>query len=64
MCEANAYIYKDGKEDLYLENVDVLIPEGSKIYLRNLFGEQKTFEGYVKEISLLRHKIVLEEVKD
>jgi predicted RNA-binding protein len=63
MCEANAYIYKDGKEELYLENVDVLIPEGSNIYLKNLFGEQKTFNGYVKEISLLRHKIVLQEAK-
>ncbi len=63
MCEANAYIYKDGKEDLYLENVDVLIPEGGRIYLRNLFGEQKTFDGQVKEISLLRHKILLEEKK-
>jgi len=61
MCEANAYIYKDGKEDLYLENVDVLIPEGGTIFLRNLFGEQKTFKGYLKEISLLKHKILLEE---
>ncbi|BCB95153.1 RNA-binding protein [Dissulfurispira thermophila] len=64
MCEANAYIYKNGKEELYLENVDLLIPEGSKIYLRNLFGEQKTFEGHVKEISLLKHKILLEETKE
>lgn len=63
MCEANAYIVKDGKEDLYLENVDMLVPEGSRIYLRNLFGEQKTFEGSVKEISLLKHKILLEETK-
>jgi predicted RNA-binding protein len=63
MCEANAYISREGKEELYLENVDVLIPEGSKIYLRNLFGEQKTFEGYIKEISLLRHKILLEEAE-
>ncbi len=63
MCEANAYIYKDGKENLYLENVDVLIPEGETIFLRNLFGEQKTFKGYLKEISLLRHKILLEEKK-
>ena len=60
MCDANAYIYKDGKEDLYLESVDMLVPEGDKIYLKNLFGEQKTFEGHVKEISLLRRKILLE----
>jgi predicted RNA-binding protein len=60
MCEANAYVYKDGQEELYLENVYQLIPEGSRIYLRNLFGEQKTFDGHLKEISLLKHKIVLE----
>lgn len=63
MCEANAYIYREGKEELYLENVDLLIPEGNKIFLRNLFGEQKTFSGHVKEISLLKHKILLEEMK-
>lgn len=61
MCEANAYIYRDGSEELYLENVDVMRPEEGKIFLKNLFGEQKVFEGQIKEISLLRHKIVLEK---
>jgi predicted RNA-binding protein len=63
MCEASAYIYRDGKEELYLESVDMLVPEGDKIFLRNLFGEQKTFDGRLKEISLLKHKILLEEKK-
>jgi len=63
MCEASAYIYRDGKEELYLDSVDMLVPEGDKIFLRNLFGEQKTFDGRLKEISLLKHKILLEENK-
>ncbi len=61
MCEANAYIYRDGKEELYLENVDIMKPEEGKIFLKNLFGEQKVFEGEIKEISLLRHKIILQK---
>jgi predicted RNA-binding protein len=61
MCEANAYIYKNGKEELYLENVDLLRPEEGKIFLKNLFGEQKVFDGDIKEISLLKHKIILEK---
>jgi len=61
MCEANAYIYRDGSEELYLENVDVMKPEDGKIFLKNLFGEQKVFEGQIREISLLRHKILLEK---
>ena len=63
MCEASAYLYKNGKEELYLESVDILQPEGDQIFLKNLFGEQKTFRGKVREISLLKHKIVLEELK-
>ncbi len=61
MCEANAYIYKDGSEELYLENVDVMKPEEGKIFLKNLFGEQKIFEGRIREISLLKHRIILEK---
>jgi len=61
MCEANAFIYQDGKEELYLENVDIMRPEEGKIYLRNLFGEQRVFDGKIREISLLKHKIVLEK---
>ncbi len=60
MCDVNAYIVKDGKEELYLENVDIIKPEDGKILLINLFGEQKVFEGKVKEISLIKHRIVLE----
>jgi predicted RNA-binding protein len=61
MCEANAYVYKEGGEELYLENVDIMRPEDGKIFLKNLFGEQKVFEGRIREISLLRHRIVLEK---
>jgi len=59
MCEANVYVMKDGKEELYLDNVDIMRPEEGKIFLRNLFGEQKVFEGDLIEISLLKHKIIL-----
>jgi predicted RNA-binding protein len=61
MCEANAYILHNGKEELYLESVDIMRPEEGKIFLRNLFGEQKIFDGEIREISLLQHKIVLEK---
>jgi predicted RNA-binding protein len=61
MCQTNAYIEIDGKEELYLENVDVLKPEDGKIFMKNLFGEQKTFEGSIKEISLNTHRIILEK---
>lgn len=60
MCEVNAYIIKDGKEELYLENVNVAKSEEGKVLLMNLFGEQKVFEGVIREFSLPGHRIVLE----
>jgi predicted RNA-binding protein len=61
MCETNVYIEKDGSEELYLENVDIIKPEEGRIFMKNLFGEQKFFEGSLKEISLIKHKIILKK---
>ena len=62
MCETNAYIEKDVEEELYLENVDILRPEDGKIYMKNLFGEQKLFEGTIKEISIVKNRILLKKI--
>jgi len=61
MCEADAYLYQDGKEELLLEDVDIMRPEDGKLYLCSITGEQKVVEAKLKEISLLNHKIVLEK---
>lgn len=61
MCETNVYIEKNGDEELYLENVDVIQPADGKIHMKNIFGEQKTFEGSIREISLIKHKIILKK---
>ncbi|MEK6726193.1 MAG: CooT family nickel-binding protein [Deltaproteobacteria bacterium] len=62
MCESHAYVMKDGKEELFLENIDVIKPEeGGRLLIRSIFGEQKVFDGHIREISLLRHRIVLEK---
>ena len=61
MCETNAYIEENGSEELFLENVDIVKPEDGRIYMKNLFGEQKFFEGSIKEISLIKHKIILKK---
>lgn len=61
MCDANAYINQDGKEELYLENVDIIRFEDGRIFMKNLFGEEKLFEGTIEEISLIKHRIVLKK---
>jgi predicted RNA-binding protein len=61
MCEANAYLLKDGKEELLLEAVDILENEGNQVRIANIFGEQKVIRGKIRSMSLVNHKILLEE---
>jgi predicted RNA-binding protein len=61
MCEANAYLLREGKEELILEAVDILEQdEDGKIRLANIFGEQKLLDAKLKMMSLVNHKIILE----
>jgi predicted RNA-binding protein len=60
MCEANAYLVRDDREELIMEGVDVLEPQGDRIFLRSIFGEQKFLNARLKTTSLLEHKILLE----
>jgi predicted RNA-binding protein len=61
MCEANAYLLKNGEEHLLLEAVDVLENEGNQVKMANIFGEQKVVKGRLRSMSLVNHKIILEE---
>lgn len=62
MCEASAFFFRDGKEELVLESVDEVLPEGDGRYrLVNIFGEQKIVEGKLKVLSLVSHRVVFEE---
>jgi len=62
MCEANAYIIRDDKEELVLESVDLLEPQDDNSFrLVDIFGSQKIIKGKLKQMNLVDHKIVFEE---
>ena len=61
MCEANAYLITNNREILVMEAVDKVEPEGDGIKLISIFGDQKFIKGKIKSLSLVDHKIYLEE---
>ena len=62
MCEASAFIIKDGREELVMESVDLLEPEEENEYkLVSIFGEQKTLKARLVRMNLVDHKILFEE---
>ncbi|MFZ5647851.1 MAG: CooT family nickel-binding protein [Bacillota bacterium] len=61
MCEANAYLRKDGKEELFLEMVDKVVPHEEGLMLEDIFGRRKIIRARIAELALVDHKIVLEK---
>jgi predicted RNA-binding protein len=61
MCEANAYIMKNGQEELLLSEVDIIEPEGDGLRLVSIFGEQKLVKAAIQQLNLVNHKVILIE---
>jgi len=61
MCEAAAYILKNGREELVLQDVDLIEPEGENLRLVNIFGEQKVLKASILSLNLVNHKVILVE---
>jgi predicted RNA-binding protein len=63
MCEANAYLIKGEDQTLVMESVDTALPEGpDTIRLTSIFGEQKILKARIQALSLVDHKIYLEQL--
>jgi predicted RNA-binding protein len=63
MCEAHAYILRNGEEVKLLENVDQVEVEGDEIKMVSIFGEQKILKARIRSYNNKDSKIVLEEVE-
>ena len=62
MCEANAYIIQGDKEELVMESVDIVEPQGEDSWrLVGIFCDQKIIKGKVKMMNLVDHKIFFEQ---
>ena len=65
MCEANVYIDRGAGEELLMEKVDRIIPgEENNIFMESIFGERRVVKARIREMELVHHRIILEEVKE
>jgi len=58
MCEASAFILRDGQEELVLGKRGYPEQENGNVRLVNIFGEQKVLPAKIKKLSLVDHKII------
>jgi predicted RNA-binding protein len=62
MCEANAFLLKEGMESKVMENVDQLDVEGDEIRLVNIFGEQKKIKARIISYNGSDSRLLLESI--
>ena len=61
MCDVKVYVSRKGKEELLLEAVNHLRVEQGEVTVRNLFGEEKKVRGEVREVSLVKNRIIVDQ---
>ncbi|MBU4234622.1 MAG: CooT family nickel-binding protein [Desulfobacterales bacterium] len=61
MCEASAYVLRNGQEELLLSDVDIIEQDGDDLRLVNIFGEQTVIKADIQRLNLVNHKIILVE---
>lgn len=59
MCEAVVFLVKGGNKEQIMDNVVTVHPEGDKLLLTDLFGEQRLVTASVEKVDLLEHEIIL-----
>lgn len=60
MCEAVVFLVKDGNMQKIMEDVVTVYPEGGKLILSDIFGEQKIISARIKRVDLMGHEIFLD----
>jgi len=64
MCLSKAYVDRDGKRELLIEEIASLNIENDKLLFKTLFGEQKEVEASIRQIDFMTHSIILENLKE
>jgi len=59
MCQSSVYRLTGQGEELVMEDVALVKPEGEEIFLEGLLGEQKRVKGKIKELQLMDHRIII-----
>lgn len=64
MCQSSVYTVKDGREELVMKDVSLIKPGTSEgeLLLEGILGEQKVIKGRLKELQLMDHKILVEQI--
>jgi predicted RNA-binding protein len=60
MCDASAYLVREGVEEVILESVDLVEFDGDEATLTSIFGERKTLRARLRLFDNSQGKLLFE----
>lgn len=59
MCESSVVLEINGKMETLMEDVIHILIKGDNIELIGIFGERKNISGYIVDIDMNKHEILI-----
>ncbi len=60
MCESTVFLRDGDEEKVLMKDVAAVRPQGGKLLLTGVLGEQLEVEGFLADLDLMAHRIVVE----
>ncbi len=60
MCQLNAYLVRQGEEELVREDVTLVEVEDEKVFLTTLFQPREPIDARIQAVDLVGNKLFLE----
>ena len=64
MCQVDVYLKEKEQDVILLKDVALLRPQGDKISINDIYGQEKLIRVSIKEVDFMSHKVILEKVSD
>ena len=62
MCQSNLFAIDNGRQELLLEDVARVQTQGEQLTIEPIFGEPIILRARIKDIDLMKHRIVVERI--
>jgi predicted RNA-binding protein len=61
MYGLHAYLVREGREELIIENVETIEPAGKELEVRDIHGQRYRLTARIQAIDLITQKVLLKE---
>jgi len=63
MCESNVYLLKKGKEEKFLDDVELIRCQDGQLFISNSNGEKRQVKAEIVSVDFENHKVLIRQTE-